>query len=61
MKSDVYGFRVVMLEMITGLHVLDTSRPSSQQNLVVWAKPFLRNIKKKLREIMDPWLEQVYP
>ncbi|CAI9296343.1 unnamed protein product [Lactuca saligna] len=58
-KSDVYGFGVVMLEMITGLRVLDRSRPSSQQNLVEWARFFLRNIQK-LGKIMDPRLEQVY-
>ncbi|PWA58844.1 serine/threonine-protein kinase, active site protein [Artemisia annua] len=59
-KSDVYGFGVVMLEMITGLRVLDPNRPTSQINLVDWARPFLTDIKK-LRRIMDPRLEQDYP
>ncbi|KAI7725067.1 hypothetical protein M8C21_018360 [Ambrosia artemisiifolia] len=59
-KSDVYGFGVVMLEMITGLRVLDPNRPPSQQNLVDWARPSLTDIKK-LKEIMDPRLEQHYP
>ncbi|KAL4575394.1 hypothetical protein LXL04_022237 [Taraxacum kok-saghyz] len=59
-KSDVYGFGVVMLEMITGLRVLDTKRPWPKQVLVDWAKPSLTGIKK-LRNIMDPRLEQVYP
>ncbi|CAH1430953.1 unnamed protein product [Lactuca virosa] len=58
-KSDVYSFGVVMLEIITGLRVLDANRPYSQHNLVDWATPFLRSIKK-LRKIMDPRLEQVY-
>lgn len=49
-----------MLEIITGLRVLDVNRPYSQHNLVDWATPFLRSIKK-LRKIMDPRLEQVYP
>ena len=49
-----------MLEMITGLRVLDPNRPTSQINLVDWAKPFLIDIKK-LRRIMDPRLEQDYP
>ncbi|XP_024989958.1 probable serine/threonine-protein kinase PIX13 [Cynara cardunculus var. scolymus] len=59
-KSDVYSFGVVMLEMITGLRVLDPNRPGSQQNLVDWARPFLADTKK-LRRIMDPRMEQVYP
>ncbi|KAL7590525.1 hypothetical protein Lser_V15G36627 [Lactuca serriola] len=59
-KSEVYNFGVVMLEIITGLRVLDVNRPYSQHNLVDWATPFLRSIKK-LRKIMDPRLEQVYP
>ncbi|KAJ9554630.1 hypothetical protein OSB04_018675 [Centaurea solstitialis] len=59
-KSDVYGFGVVMLEMITGLRVLDPNRPSSQQNLVDWARPFLADTKK-LPRIMDPRMEQAYP
>lgn len=35
-KSDVYSFGVVFLEMITGRRVIDTSRPSDEQNLVLW-------------------------
>ncbi|XP_042753578.1 probable receptor-like protein kinase At5g59700 [Lactuca sativa] len=58
-KSDVYGFGVVMLEMITGLFAVDKSRPNSQ-HLVEWARPSLNSIKK-LQKIMDPRLEQFYP
>lgn len=35
-KSDVYSFGVVFLEMITGRRVIDKSRPSQEQNLVIW-------------------------
>lgn len=59
-KSDVYGFGVVLLEIITGLRVLDLNRPSGQTNLVDWARPSLPN-KKKLRQVMDPRLENQYP
>ncbi|MFS8006271.1 putative transferase, protein kinase RLK-Pelle-RLCK-VIIa-2 family [Helianthus anomalus] len=59
-KSDVYGFGVVLLEIITGLRVLDTNRPGSQHNLVDWARPALPD-RRKLRKIMDPRLENDYP
>ncbi|XP_071726333.1 probable serine/threonine-protein kinase PIX13 [Rutidosis leptorrhynchoides] len=59
-KSDVYGFGVVLLEIITGLRVLDTNRPSSQHNLVDWARPALPD-KRKLRKLMDPRLGNDYP
>ncbi|KAL3514869.1 hypothetical protein ACH5RR_027586 [Cinchona calisaya] len=59
-KSDVYGFGVVLLEIITGLRVLDLNRPSRQHNLVDWAKPFLAE-KKRFRKIMDPQLDGQYP
>ncbi|KAI9077334.1 hypothetical protein K1719_040647 [Acacia pycnantha] len=51
-KSDVYGFGVVLLEMLTGLKALDSKRPSGQQNLAEWGKPYLTS-KKKLKTIMD--------
>ncbi|KNA15743.1 hypothetical protein SOVF_095420 [Spinacia oleracea] len=35
-KSDVYSFGVVFLEIISGRRVIDTHRPSEEQNLVVW-------------------------
>jgi serine/threonine protein kinase len=59
-NSDVYGFGVVLLEMITGLRALDTNRPPGQNNLVDWARPSLSD-KKKLRKIMDPRLGDKYP
>lgn len=58
-KSDVYGFGVVLLEMLTGLRALDTKRPSTQQNLINWGKPFLTQ-KRKLKTIMDARIEGQY-
>ena len=60
MLSDVYGFGVVLLELLTGLRALDPNRPSAQQNLVEWAKPVLSQ-KKKIQKLMDPRLEHKYP
>lgn len=59
-RSDVYGFGVVLLEILTGLRALDPTRPSAQQNLVEWAKPVLTQ-KKKIQKMMDPRLEHKYP
>ncbi|MFS7959962.1 putative non-specific serine/threonine protein kinase [Helianthus anomalus] len=50
-KSNVYGFGAVMLEIITGLQVVGPNRRAMKRNLVDWARPFLRN-KKRLRSIM---------
>jgi len=58
-KSDVYGFGVVLLEMISGLRALDPSRVSEKVNLVNWAKPLLAD-RRKLSRVMDPGLEGQY-
>ncbi|GJM97387.1 hypothetical protein PR202_ga14310 [Eleusine coracana subsp. coracana] len=58
-KSDVYGFGVVLLEMLSGLRALDRSRPSEKVNLVNWAKPLLAD-KRKLSHVMDSRLEGQY-
>lgn len=60
MKSDVYGFGVVLVEMLTALRALDTNRPSGQHNLVDWVKPYLQD-RRKLKTIIDSRLEGKYP
>ncbi|KAL9244801.1 hypothetical protein vseg_018527 [Gypsophila vaccaria] len=59
-KSDVYGFGVVIVELLTGLRALDTTRPSGRHTLADWIKPFLAD-KRKLKSIMDSRLEGRYP
>ncbi|KAG8083063.1 hypothetical protein GUJ93_ZPchr0014g46786 [Zizania palustris] len=59
-KSDVYGFGVVLLEMLTGLRALDTGRPAPQHSLVDWAKPYLAD-RRRLARLVDPRLEGQCP
>ncbi|KMT02801.1 hypothetical protein BVRB_8g193850 [Beta vulgaris subsp. vulgaris] len=58
-KSDVYSFGVVLLEILTGRRSMDKKRPSGEQNLVTWARPYLTD-KRKLYHIVDPRLELNY-
>ena len=37
-KSDVYSYGVVLLELITGRRAVDTARPNEEQNLVTWVR-----------------------
>lgn len=59
-KSDVYSFGVVFLELITGRRVIDTTRPSEEQNLIEWARPLFKD-KKLFHMMADPRLEGKYP
>ncbi|VFQ77162.1 unnamed protein product [Cuscuta campestris] len=58
-KSDVYSFGVVLLEMLTGKRSMDKRRPSGEQNLVTWARPYLAD-KRKAIQVVDPRLELNY-
>lgn len=59
-KSDVYGFGVVLLEMLSGHRAIDVNRPAGQHKLVEWLKPYL-NDKRKLFRVMDTRLDGHYP
>ncbi|KAG6503860.1 hypothetical protein ZIOFF_036184 [Zingiber officinale] len=59
-KSDVYGFGVVLLELLSGLRALDDSRPNAQYILVDFARPLLVDCRK-LIDLMDPRLGRKYP
>ncbi|KAM7520539.1 hypothetical protein LguiB_019501 [Lonicera macranthoides] len=54
-KSDVYSFGVVLVEIITGLKVVDFSRSHTEINLASLATE--RIGKGRVNEIIDPFLE----
>ncbi|PON48720.1 Tyrosine-protein kinase [Trema orientale] len=59
-KSDVYSYGVVLLELLTGRKPVDMSQPPGQENLVAWARPLLAN-KEGLETIVDPSLGSDVP
>ncbi|XP_074308249.1 receptor-like cytoplasmic kinase 176 isoform X1 [Silene latifolia] len=57
-KNDVYGYGVVLLEIMTGRRVLDPNRTRKEQDLVEWARPHLR--REKVSRIMDSTIQGQY-
>ncbi|KAK1353279.1 Receptor-like serine/threonine-protein kinase ALE2 [Heracleum sosnowskyi] len=58
-KSDVYSYGVVLLELLSGRQPVDMSQPSGQENLVTWARPLLTS-REGLEQLVDPSLAGSY-
>lgn len=58
-KSDVYSYGVVLLELLSGRQPVDMSQPQGQENLVTWARPLLTS-REGLEQLVDPSLAGTY-
>lgn len=58
-KSDVYSYGVVLLELLSGRKPVDMSQPPGQENLVTWARPLLTT-KEGLEMLVDPALKGTF-
>ncbi|KAG5083000.1 hypothetical protein JHK84_053038 [Glycine max] len=59
MRSDIYSFGVVLLELITGRRAYDDNG-GPEKHLVEWARPMFRD-KKSYPRFADPRLKGCYP
>ncbi|CAA3026101.1 receptor kinase TMK1-like [Olea europaea subsp. europaea] len=55
-KIDVFGFGVILMEMITGRKALDETLPDDRQHLVPWFRRVLLD-KDQFRKAIDPTLD----
>ncbi|XP_068645898.1 probable serine/threonine-protein kinase PBL7 [Aristolochia californica] len=60
LKSDIYSFGVVLLEIITGRKAVRNSKDTEEPSLVEWARPLLKDDRNFL-QMVDPMLGGQYP
>ncbi|XP_076935206.1 receptor-like serine/threonine-protein kinase ALE2 [Bidens hawaiensis] len=58
-KSDVYSYGGVLLELLTGRKPVDMSQPPGEENLMTWSRPLLTT-QQGLHQIADPTLTGTY-
>ncbi|KHM99246.1 Serine/threonine-protein kinase PBS1 [Glycine soja] len=58
-RSDIYSFGVVLLELITGRRAYDDNG-GPEKHLVEWARPMFRD-KRSFPRLVDPRLKGNYP
>lgn len=60
LKSDIYSFGVVLLELISGRKAIDGTKKPGEQNLVAWSRPYLKD-RRKFAHLADPLLQGHFP
>lgn len=58
-KSDVYSYGVVLLELLSGRKPVDMCQPPGEENLVAWARPLLTTTEG-VAQLADPSLARNY-
>ncbi|KAL2895212.1 putative serine/threonine-protein kinase PBL21 [Bienertia sinuspersici] len=55
LKSDIFSFGVLLLEIVTGRKAFDVTKRHGEQSLAVWSHPYLKD-RRKYIELVDPRL-----
>lgn len=57
-KTDVYSFGIILIQLMSGRKVVDSNRLDQQQSLRHWAIPLIRRLA--LHELVDPRIHDSY-